>query len=182
VAPVVLIPIPQAKALMAMILQSIPHLRLKAAVAAVVMDGQHFPTAKVSKAVVVVDLERLMPLQLPRRQPNPRLALLELIHQLQLMDKAVVAQFLMVEFKRVLAAAEQAKLAGLPLRVETMLLEKVVTVSLFRLQVHQSLMQVAVVVLLVLVVVQPGLQSELEELEEAGLVLALELEIQAPMA
>jgi hypothetical protein len=69
------------------------------------------------------------------------------------MDKAVVAQFLMVEFKLDLVAVEQAKLAGLPLRVETMLLEKVVTVSLFQLQVRQSLMQVVVVALHVLVVV-----------------------------
>jgi hypothetical protein len=36
---VVRIQIPQAKALMEMILQSIPHLRLKVAVAAVDMDG-----------------------------------------------------------------------------------------------------------------------------------------------
>jgi hypothetical protein len=46
---------------MAMILQSIPHLRLKAAVVAVDTDGQHFPTAKESKAVMVADLERRMP-------------------------------------------------------------------------------------------------------------------------
>jgi ribosomal protein L1 len=61
VAPVVRILIPQAKELMAMILQSIPHLRRKAAAVVVVTDGQHFPTAKESKAAVVADLERRMP-------------------------------------------------------------------------------------------------------------------------
>jgi hypothetical protein len=43
-------------------------------------------------------------------------------------------------------------------------------------------MQVVVVALHVLVVVQPGLQLELEELEEVGRALALELETQELMA
>jgi hypothetical protein len=98
------------------------------------------------------------------------------------MDEAVVAQLLLVEFKLVLVEVEQAKMVGLPLRVETMLPEKVGMVSPFQLQVRQSLMQVVVVVLHALVVVQPGLQSELEELEEAGRALALELETQELMA
>jgi hypothetical protein len=91
---VVRIQIPQAKALMEMILQSIPHLRLKVAAVVVVMDGQHLLTAKESKVAVVADLERRMLLQLLRHQPNPQQALLELIQQLQHMDKAVVAQLM----------------------------------------------------------------------------------------
>jgi hypothetical protein len=63
-----------------------------------------------------------------------------------------------------------------------MLPEKVEMASPFQLQVRQSLMQVVVVVLHVLVVVQPGLQLELEELEEVEQALARELEIQELMA
>jgi hypothetical protein len=43
---------------------------------------------------MVADLERRMLLQLLRHQPNPQQALLELIQQLQHMDKAVVAQLM----------------------------------------------------------------------------------------
>jgi hypothetical protein len=167
---------------MATILYSIPHSQLKAVAVAVVTDGQHFPTAKESKAAVVVDLERRMPLQLLQLQPNLQQASLELIHLLQRMDEAVAAQLLLVEFKLVLAEVEQPKMAGLPLRVETMLPEKVAMVSPFQLQVRQSLMQVVVAVLHVSVDVRPVLQLELEGLAEVERVPALEPGIKELMA